>query len=168
MAIICPHCQSNQFDGTIFCLECGASLMTDLVHESTRQIGAGSTPAGALPGINPSKTASIGSTITLVVVQSGTRLHLDAAEQLLIGRKDPAKGIYPDIDLGPEGGYDAGVSRKHAILSHRQGRFVVEDLGSANGTFVNGKRLDPQTPIPLRSKDELRCGTLALRVEVEA
>ncbi len=168
MAIICPHCQTNQFDGTIFCLECGASLLDELAQESTRQIGAGSTPTGGLPALNPSKTASIGVAITLVVVQSGTRLRLDPAEQLLIGRKDPAKGIYPDIDLGPEGGYDAGVSRKHAILSHRQGRFVVEDLGSANGTFVNGKRLEPQTPIPLRSKDELRCGTLALRVEVEA
>lgn len=168
MAIICPHCQSNQFDGTIFCLECGASLMPDLVQESTRQIGAGATPATGQQAAVRLQTASIGGVITLVVVQSGTRLRLDAAEQLLIGRKDPAKGIYPDIDLGPEGGYDAGVSRKHAILSQSQGRFVVEDLGSANGTFVNGKRLEPQTPIPLRSKDELRCGTLALRVEVEA
>jgi pSer/pThr/pTyr-binding forkhead associated (FHA) protein len=168
MAILCPHCQSNQLDGTIFCLECGASLVSDLVQESTRQIGAGPSIVAPITAANPNQTASIGLAITLVVVQTGTRLRLHAAEQLLIGRKDPAKGIYPDVDLGPEGGYDAGVSRKHAILSHRQGKFVIEDLGSANGTFVNGKRLDPQMPIPLRSADELRCGTLALRVEVEA
>jgi pSer/pThr/pTyr-binding forkhead associated (FHA) protein len=168
MALLCPHCQSNQLDGTIFCLECGASLVGELVQESTRQIGGGQRITGAITASNPNQTASIGLAITLVVVQSGTRLRLNAAEQILIGRKDPAKGIYPDVDLGPEGGYDAGVSRKHAIVSHQQGRFVIEDLGSANGTFVNGKRLDPQTPIPLRSSDELRCGTLALRVEVEA
>jgi len=41
----------------------------------------------------------------------------------------------------------------------------VEDLGSANGTFVNGRRLAPQTPTAIEDSDELKCGTLLIRVE---
>jgi pSer/pThr/pTyr-binding forkhead associated (FHA) protein len=85
---------------------------------------------------------------------------------MVIGRADPNKGITPDIDLGPEGGFDAGVSRRHAVLAHSSGAYTVEDLGSANGTYVNGRRLTPQAVVPIRSGDELRCGTLVLRIEI--
>lgn len=77
-----------------------------------------------------------------------------------------ARSVIPDIDLGPEGGYDAGVSRRHAVISLHNGRCMIEDLGSANGTFVNGRRLSPQAMAGLRSGDELMCGTLALRIEI--
>jgi predicted component of type VI protein secretion system len=39
-------------------------------------------------------------------------------------------------------------------------------LGSANGTFVNGRRLAPQAAVQLRSGDELKCGTMVFRVEI--
>ena len=46
----------------------------------------------------------------------------------------------------------AGVSRRHAILAHKNSLYTVEDLGSANGTFVNGQRLAPQTPTPIEQR----------------
>jgi len=103
--------------------------------------------------------------ITLQIMNSGRRIHLDIGDDLLIGRKDNARGIFPDVDLGLDGGYDAGVSRRHAILAHHQDIYTIEDLGSANGTFVNGRRLAPQTPTPIEHSDELKCGTLLIRVE---
>jgi pSer/pThr/pTyr-binding forkhead associated (FHA) protein len=99
-------------------------------------------------------------------MNSGRRITLDVGEDLLIGRKDNARGIFPDVDLGLDGGYDAGVSRRHAILSYRDGAYHVEDLGSANGTFINNRRLEPQTSATLANGDELTCGTLLLRVEL--
>ena len=109
--------------------------------------------------------AASGPQITLVIMNSGRRISLDVGDDLLIGRKDNARGIFPDIDLGLEGGYDAGVSRRHAILAYANNAYLVEDLGSANGTFVNGQRLTAERGAPLKHGDELKCGTLLMRVE---
>lgn len=46
------------------------------------------------------------------------------------------------------------VSRQHAVISYRDGVFVISDLGSANGTFVNDQRLT--SPYPLVHKDTIR------------
>ena len=166
---ICSNCQAKQFDGTIFCSECGASLLPPRRNETTMSLGQ-SSPTGDLkpmpqefvphPAARPS-----GPALTLVIMNSGRRITLDVSDDLLIGRKDNARGIFPDIDLGLDGGYDAGVSRRHAILSYKGNVYFVEDLGSGNGTFVNDRRLSPQTPTPLANGDEVKCGTLLMRVE---
>ncbi len=61
---------------------------------------------------------------------------------------------------------DAMVSRKHSLIHMENGRFVVEDLGSANGTHVNERRVTKQA---LGHNDVVRCGSLWLRfVQEEA
>lgn len=55
---------------------------------------------------------------------------------------------------------DASVSRRHARLVFEEGRATVEDLGSKNGTFVNGRRLGE--PSPLEDGDEIRLGLVSL------
>jgi len=164
----CSNCQSKQFDGTIFCGECGASLIAPSRRGTTMSLGQPG-PAGDMAD-EPATTARAaaapdGPRITLVMMNSWRRIDLEIGDDLLIGRKDNARGIFPDVDLGLDGGYDAGVSRRHAILSYGGGVYRVEDLGSANGTFVNGQRLDPQSPARLDNGDELKCGTLLMRVE---
>src|SRR5215210_1901710 len=165
---VCNNCQSKQFDGTIFCADCGASLVPAVRRETTMSLGKhGSTDDLTSPPISvsaPVATAD-GPKITLQIMNSGRRISLDINDDLLIGRKDNARGIFPDVDLGLDGGYDAGVSRRHAILAYNQNVYTVEDLGSANGTFVNGRRLAPQTPTTIEHSDELKCGTLLIRVE---
>jgi len=51
-----------------------------------------------------------GPKITLQIMNSGRRINLDINDDLLIGRKDNARGIFPDVDLGLDGGYDAGFA----------------------------------------------------------
>jgi DNA-binding winged helix-turn-helix (wHTH) protein len=51
------------------------------------------------------------------------------------------------------------VSRRHALLRIGQGRAVLEDLGSHNGTFVNGERLTG--PTPLSDSDEFKLGSVS-------
>jgi hypothetical protein len=167
---ICPNCKSKQFDGTIFCAECGENLVATNRHETTMSLGQRG-PTGDLADAatlipEPEATAQV-PRITLVIMNSGRRITLDIADDLLIGRKDNARSIFPDIDLGLDGGYDAGVSRRHAILAWNNGVYTVEDLGSANGTFVNGQRLPAQQATRLKQGDELKCGTLLMRVEFE-
>jgi pSer/pThr/pTyr-binding forkhead associated (FHA) protein len=168
--IICPVCQSKQLDGTIFCAECGGSLIENIVIESTRNLDAHDplqSGHAVLEGVEraPDPAAHAGPHLNLFIFASRRRIRIDLEEEVLIGRADRAKGIIPDIDLGPDGGYDAGVSRRHAILAHRNGDYVVEDLGSSNGTFVNGRQIAPQDVVRLANGDELQCGTLRMRIE---
>ena len=50
------------------------------------------------------------------------------------------------------------VSRDHAALTFRDGRWYLEDRGSFNGTFLNGTRVQPGTPLPLRHADRIGIG----------
>jgi predicted component of type VI protein secretion system len=52
----------------------------------------------------------------------------------------------------------ASVSRDHAAVVVRDGRWYVEDRGSFNGTFLNGTRVQPGTPLPLRHADRIGIG----------
>ncbi|GAB3856220.1 FHA domain-containing protein [Dactylosporangium cerinum] len=81
--------------------------------------------------------------------------------QALIGRRSVRRGIDPEIDLtGPP--EDVGVSHTHALLSATpDGTWVVVDLGSANGTFLNGDYDTPlrkETPVPLGHGDRIHVG----------
>src|SRR5207248_672732 len=77
-------------------------------------------------------------------------------EPLLIGR-GPGRD-----SVGALGG-DPELSREHARISVANGAWIVEDLGSTNGTFVNGKRIG--APTELRSGDRIKVGTTNLRFE---
>lgn len=85
-------------------------------------------------------------------------------ERLIIGRDDAKNDIHPEIDLKPYNGQRLGVSRKHARIIMRDNRVTVEDLGSANGTYINGKNIDVLVPMRLRDGDQLKLGNLSLQV----
>lgn len=97
----------------------------------------------------------------------GTEFTLSADESY-IGRWDADNGIFPDVDLDAHDP-EAKVSRRHArIKRDEDGRFVIEDLGSTNGTFVNrGRRLIPGSPHLLNDGDEIIVGKTFLRFFVK-
>lgn len=68
---------------------------------------------------------------------------------LLIGRRDPASGVVPDLDLWP----DTAVSRRHAQIEWRDGSYHLTDLASMNGTTLNRRDLPAHHPIRLRAGD---------------
>lgn len=58
---------------------------------------------------------------------------------------------------------DRNVSRRHARLVVRDGRYILVDLKSTNGTFVNGRRLT--APLVVRTTDQIRMGEYTLAIE---
>jgi pSer/pThr/pTyr-binding forkhead associated (FHA) protein len=89
------------------------------------------------------------------------------AHDMLIGRRD-STFKEPDVDFSLWGGFYQGVSRRHAKLSLSPRNFLeITDLASANGTFINGKRLKPFIGYPLKDGDNLTIGKLAVRVAFE-
>ncbi|MBI4671645.1 MAG: FHA domain-containing protein [Chloroflexi bacterium] len=82
--------------------------------------------------------------------------------ELVIGRSDPQNDWKPDIDLAPFGGTSgAGVSRRHARLVW-YGHWQIEDLGSANGTWLNRHRLQSGEPLDLTAGSIIQIGKLYL------
>lgn len=83
-----------------------------------------------------------------------------------IGRWDADGGVFPDVDLDTDDP-EAKVSRRHARISLRDGGYLIEDLGSTNGTFINrGRRLAPGDRYPLKDGDEIIVGKTFLRFRV--
>ncbi len=79
---------------------------------------------------------------------------LDLQEQL-IGRRSTRRGINPEISLDT----DDGVSHRHASIIHQpDGSFALLDLGSSNGTLLNGQELKPNVPTPLAEGDRIGVG----------
>ena len=87
-------------------------------------------------------------------------------EGYVIGRADEALHYMPDIDLSDYDSRDKGVSRRHAALVHYEGMPHLIDLYSANGTYLNGRRLSPDRPYALEPYNEVRLGTLDMIITV--
>lgn len=94
-----------------------------------------------------------------LVLEGGERLELKTGD-VILGRLDPVEGIHPDLDLTGYRGFDLGVSRKHAVILRENDEYLLEDLGSANGTIVNTERIEPGVRIPLREGDTIYLGRL--------
>jgi pSer/pThr/pTyr-binding forkhead associated (FHA) protein len=100
-------------------------------------------------------------------VASGQVLLLEPGRNdYLVGRPDPVTGIQPEINLGP---FDTSrtLSRRHAKILREGGiYFVREEVGTTNGTFVNGERIKTGASVPLKPGARLRFG--AIEVEFVA
>jgi pSer/pThr/pTyr-binding forkhead associated (FHA) protein len=80
-----------------------------------------------------------------------------------IGRRDPSQSHYPELDLAD---YDRGhASRRHAVVERRGSQYVLTDVGSVNGTLLNGRRVPSHRPQPLKAGDHVRIGDVEMRFE---
>lgn len=94
--------------------------------------------------------------------QVGKEFPLLGAEAM-IGRWDADGGIFPDVDLDQDDP-EAKVSRRHARIQFSNNQYLIEDLGSTNGTFINrGPRLLPGNKQPLHNGDEIIVGKTFLK-----
>ena len=107
-----------------------------------------------LPKSTPQKQARI------VVISSGQPFPL-TDDLMVVGRQDPNRGIYPQINLA-----DKTVGRQHAYLQNHQGTFTVEDLNALNKTRLNGVTLTPHEKHVLKDGDILRFGSVEARFEL--
>jgi hypothetical protein len=117
-----------------------------------------SRPAGERPRTaEEAQAARPVASDSVLVVQGGGGLRAGAAFQLdggiTIGRS-------PQMDIQID---DPFASGRHARIYERGGFFYVEDMGSTNGTFLNGERLGSEEL--LRAEDRIRIGDTEFRYE---
>jgi hypothetical protein len=160
LSLACPTCTYVNLPEAPICISCGTLLSstTDtknlaLANDSQRPT---LQPIGDLP-------KSLETPITLEI--DNKPILLPITEIIVLGRGKATNNMQTNINLDPYHAQQKGVSRRHIQLSRKDTLIFVNDLGSTNGTWLNGQRLSPFTDRLLRSGDELRLGTLIVRIK---
>lgn len=183
--IVCERCSTENLEGSRFCDVCGAALwMAGKTGKLPGAPGNGSNGSAHKPAASLVQSGAhhlSGEHKAIVALEAAPRTHaslviergvsagkkfpLSSAESN-IGRWDADGGVFPDVDLDSDDP-EAKVSRRHARISLREGNYLIEDLGSTNGTFINrGRRLAPGDRHSLKDGDEIIVGKTFLRFRV--
>jgi pSer/pThr/pTyr-binding forkhead associated (FHA) protein len=110
---------------------------------------------------------------TLIFTLTGTAIsfpmRIRITGRLVIGRQglDTNTSEKVDLDLTHYGAIDAGVSRVHAVLYRTRYTISLADLGSTNGTYINGVKQVPHQPRLLREGDEVRFANLRFHLSFD-
>lgn len=148
----CNHCGHRNPPGSNFCSSCGAPL--DVLADRTITLSP-LDPLQDAPGASDDLVIPMGELpieagvlIVRAGAQAGTRFVLDDRVTRL--------GRHPDSEISLD---DITVSRRHAEIERTSDGYIVSDVGSLNGTYVNQERIDSML---LRHGDELQIGKFRL------
>lgn len=160
----CPYCAHANREGEFFCEECGHPFVGSTEKLATTQLAQ---PVQAdYHGRITWGTARFehDSSVMIRVRDDPNSIILTPQEEIVIGRSDAKDDGSPDLDLSPFGAAEQGVSRRHAAIRRGEDALILVDLGSTNGTYLNGQRLIPHQPRVLRDGDEVRVARLVFHV----
>ena len=141
MSVTCGTCGMASAEDARFCSGCGTRLDT-----------TGDSPTEILVPVRVTEVPPYAGQAELVVTsghRSGTRFEL-AGDRVTVGR-------HPDSDIFLD---DITVSRRHVVLELGPAGHILIDVGSLNGTYVNGVRTDGE--VKLSSGNELQIGKFKL------
>ncbi len=158
----CPSChKENKTEATV-CAFCGTPLMSLLLAVTTEpvpDIPLKITPPDHIVQL----TKLYADIVVLVVLGQEQPILLRGGGKTILGRYSPGE-VAPSVDLTPYNANLLGVSRQHATIARSDDIFVLEDLGSTNGTWLNEVKLTPNKPTTFQSGDLIRLGQLGLYV----
>jgi hypothetical protein len=164
--VACPNCGKNNQRTEVFCYSCGQLLEPVRGTYDTRHF----SDASASQSAELSSEYFGPETVLVLRVRGSTETYelrpQQSDHELVVGRTTAGSAIAPDVDLTKKQAADLGVSRLHLSLRYDadQNAILAADLGSANGSFINGQSLLPKEVRVLRHSDELRLGKLVLMV----
>ena len=167
--IVCPNCQHDNMTGSMFCSECGGhlissdNLVTQNITTDQLDIEEGDISNTPVMGIHRTPGSKIDTWGTLHLLETGQMLPLSDRNEFTLGRVSEGQPIMPDIDLSPYYAYANGVSRLHAVVKRIGEQTILMDLGSSNGTYLNGKRLTPNVEQELHHGDVVMFGKLKIQ-----
>lgn len=147
--LVCPACQMDNPATALYCGQCG----NPLPEQDTTHVFLPRTPGGKY---------------RLALTISGAVLYVDFDEAIVLGRTRHDSPVLVQVDLTPFDGVRRGVSRRHATLRLQDGRLVIQDMRSTNGTYVNGRLLVPGMMHNLIDGDVLRLGNLEMRINFDS
>lgn len=152
--VFCNQCGHQNPAGSNFCSSCGAALERP-EDDST------STTITFMPIESAGEVADEEITVSLGEVPEGYGVLVvkrgpNAGSRFVLGEDKTDAGRHPDSDIFLD---DITVSRRHAEFVRQGNNYIVRDVGSLNGTYVNRERIDEGT---LRNGDEVQIGKFRL------
>ncbi len=167
--IVCSNCKYSNMVGSMFCSECGAQLVgADIL--TTQNMNSNQGKEAEKPTIQkktaskPVRPVELTTWITLHLMDTGQVIPLSDRSEFTLGRTAEGQPVMPDIDLSPYQAYANGVSRLHAVIKQASHHVLVMDLGSVNGTYINGKRLNPNMEQTVNNGDIIALGKLKMQI----
>jgi hypothetical protein len=161
--IECPNCKKTNQKTEVFCYSCGQLLEPIQGVGDTRHFDSASSAKldSEFYGYDSVLAFRVRGSADVYEARPQKSDH-----EIIIGRATQGSAMAPDIDLENKGGADLGVSRMHLSIRYdgEHQSVLVTDLGSANGSFINGQRLLSKEVRVLRHGDELRLGKLVMVV----
>jgi pSer/pThr/pTyr-binding forkhead associated (FHA) protein len=155
-----PECDYENDESEDFCIKCGLKKGSGAPIAPSPAISTPpepqQTPAPAQPlESQPQAPAPNAPEASLELVKSSSPI---ANEFSVTNGKSLGRTMENEIALP-----DSYISRKHAKISFENGTYSIEDLGSTNGTFLNGNDIRGKGKQPLKHGDEIQLGTTAFR-----
>jgi len=152
--VFCNQCGHRNPPESNFCSSCGAAI--DLDRDDRTIVFHPVDPSQDAPGPVDDVVVNLaelppGGGVLLV------RSNPDAGKRLALNEGVTQLGRHPDSDIFLD---DITVSRRHAEIDRVPAGYVVRDVGSLNGTYVNHERIETDTP--LMHGDELQIGKFKL------
>jgi len=159
----CTECGHENPPSAKFCSQCGHRLVgADTFGGPGEQSDATSTITfGAVEDTGETSALSAEDAAALDGLPAGSALLVvlrgpSAGSRFLLDTDEVTAGRHPDSDIFLD---DVTVSRRHAEFRREAGGFVVHDVGSLNGTYVNRQRIDVAA---LAGGDEVQVGKFRL------
>jgi pSer/pThr/pTyr-binding forkhead associated (FHA) protein len=177
----CGKCKAQIDDDSYFCDQCAVELFRCI---GCGQLGSGKRckhdgkPLVSLRGGEPQQSAPTPAAGAAALVAGNVALPAASSQKLRLVSADhrvdlrPASGDLLGRAAGPHAGVLCAfehVSSRHACVRRdANGNWCIEDLGSTNGTFLNGgTRLPARVEHALPAGAKLKLGSLDLKVEFE-
>lgn len=160
----CPNCGGENKDSAKFCFRCGQKIavFTPIPPAPAVQIGVISqSNAAILPAVSPNEDLSTRplSCASILLIESGKKIEIPSIPITYLGRADKQSSYTPEIDF-TQIDRNKVISRKHACISFSNNKYKLSDLGSTNGTFLNGLRLQTGVEYDLKNGDEIIFGKI--------
>ena len=160
--LICSQCHYENKHGALKCARCGARLVTTIpVPDSPPQ----QPSTVKLTGDVTLPTSLKPETILLSIAGFPQPIFIKGSSEIILGRYIPDEPLEV-VDLTKYNAHLLGVSRRHALIRVLPDKYTIEDLGSANGTWLNENRLEPGRPYALTGGDQVRLGQLILFIYI--
>ena len=161
----CTVCGRTNLGGSKFCEQCGAEIC-ETQDSAFNQIMQNPSlirfphPPSTVTTPHPLASTKI-QLVGRITIGDECEITLDGKDEFLIGRADKMAGIIPDVDLS-DIDKDMTTSRRHSKITKKGDAYTIEDLGSTNFTYLNGRMLSPKTPTKLDDGDVIRIGKVYL------
>ncbi|MBX3083835.1 MAG: FHA domain-containing protein [Anaerolineae bacterium] len=144
--VTCTYCQAENEESALICANCKQPL--ESITLISRGLGGSRTKTDGKHRSHLGKLKE--HEVAIYVGKSEQPMIVSITTKLTLGRHRELPD--PDLlDFTPFDGYKLGMSRNHAALFFKDGALCIQDLGSANGTWVNSTRLQPYDVVALLS-----------------